>query len=500
MGLNLLDLGVIVVYLLSVTLFGLRFRSQRRTVKDYFLAGNTIPWWAISLSIVAAETSTLTVISVPGLAYEKDFRFLQLVLGYLIGRAIVSFLLIPQYFRGELVTAYQLIERRFGERLRSVTAGLFLITRAAAEGVRVFAVAIVIKVALSNLLSGLSDFERDISAIGIVTLLTLIYTFEGGMAAVIWTDVVQLGIYVGGTIVGFFTILHLVPGGWGTIHAMAGSAGKFRVFDTSWNPSTTYTLWSGIIGGAFLTTASHGTDQLIVQRLLSARNDRQSKLALLSSGVAVFFQFSLFLLIGAMLFVFYKLYPAASGFTRTDTIFPTFIVTRMPHGVSGLLISAVLAAAMSNLSAALNSLSSTTIVDFYARIYPTSSEQRRVRLSRIATIGWGILLFGLALLARHGGKVLEMGLSIASVAYGSLLGVFLLGVLTKRASERGAMAGMLFGFLLNIYLWQFTRIAFTWYVVLGSIATFVVGYSSSLLFPRDELSSAEAPAALSGGN
>ena len=481
MGLNLLDLGIVVLYLGGVTAFGLHFRERQRTIKDYFLADKVIPWWAISLSIVAAETSTLTVISVPGLAYDKDFRFLQLVMGYLLGRVIVSFLLIPHYFSGEMVTAYQLIQRRFGEKLRSLTAGLFLITRAAAEGVRVFAVAIVVGIALSSLLSGLSDLGRDIAAIAIVSVLTLIYTFEGGMAAVIWTDVVQLGIYLAGTLVGLFTILHLVPGGWSTIHSVASQAGKFRTFDFSWNGFAPYTFWSGVIGGTFLTTASHGTDQLIVQRLLSARTKRQSQVALLASGVAVFFQFGLFLLIGAMLFVFYQLFPPAAPFTRTDTVFPTFVVTQMPHGISGLLVSAILAAAMSNLSAALNSLSSTTIVDFYARMRPAATEERRVYLSRIATVVWGVVLFGLAILARHGGKVLEVGLSIASVAYGSLLGVFLLGVLTKRASERGAMMGMLCGFLLNLYLWQFTRIPFTWYVALGSIATFAVGYGSSLI-------------------
>jgi SSS family transporter len=493
-GLNALDLAVIVVYLVGVTLFGLRFRHKQRTLRDYFLAGNTIPWWAIALSIVAAETSTLTIIGVPALAYDKDFRFLQLVVGYLAGRVIVSFLFIPQYFRGELVTAYQLIERRFGQRLRSLTAGLFLVTRAAAEGVRVFAVAIVVKVALAGALSGLSDAGRDVSSIAIVTVLTLLYTFEGGMAAVIWTDVIQLAIYLAGTLVGVFTLAHLIPGGWETISAVAGHADKFRVFDFSWHLSSTYTLWAGVLGGAFLTTASHGTDQLIVQRLLSARSQRQSQIALLTSGVAVLVQFTLFLLIGAMLYVFYKLFPPAIAFTRSDTIFPTFVVTRLPHGVSGLLISAILAAAMSNLSAALNSLSSTTIVDFYSRFAPRSSEERRVRLSRFATIGWGVLLFGLALVARHGGKVLEMGLSIASVAYGSLLGVFLLGVLTRKASERGAMAGMLLGFALNIYLWLFTGVAFTWYVVFGSAVTFVVGYCASWWMPRTDLIQPEARA------
>jgi solute:Na+ symporter, SSS family len=484
MGLNAVDLLVIAAYLVGVTLFGLRFRGKERTLKGYFLADNTIPWWAISLSIVAAETSTLTIISVPGLAYEKDFRFLQLVIGYLVGRIVVSFVLVPQYFRGQLVTAYQLIDRRFGGRLRSLTAGLFLVTRAAAEGVRVFAVAIVIRVALGGLLTGLSDLSRDVVAIALVTVLTLIYTFEGGMAAVIWTDVVQLTIYLAGSVVALFSIVHLVPGGWPEIHRVAAEAGKFRFFDPSINLSTAYTLWAGVIGGAFLTTASHGTDQLIVQRLLSARSERQAKAALLSSGVAIFFQFSLFLLIGAALFVFYKMFPPVSPFARTDTIFPTYIVSRLPHGLSGLLISAILAAAMSNLSAALNSLSSTTVIDFLARIWPLSKEARRVQLSRRATIAWALLLFVLALLARNGGKVLETGLSIASVAYGALLGVFLLGVLTRRASERGAMLGMLLGIGLNLYLWLFTGIAFTWYVVFGSAATFLVGYSASWLLPH----------------
>ncbi len=293
-----LDLALLALYLLGITLYGLRFRKRQRSLRDYFLADRDIPWWAISLSIVAAETSTLTIISVPGIAYDSNFTFLQLVFGYLVGRVIIAFVLLPHYFRGELFTAYQLIERRFGPRLRSLTAGLFLATRAAAEGVRVFAVALVVGIALGPLLGTGGEFRRDVISIGIVTLLTLLYTFEGGMAAVIWTDVVQMIIYVSGTLVGAYTLLHLVPGGWSTIHATAVSAGKFRVFDFTPDFYRTYTFWSGVIGGTFLTTASHGTDQLIVQRLLAARSEAQSKVALLSSGVAVLFQFWMFLMIG----------------------------------------------------------------------------------------------------------------------------------------------------------------------------------------------------------
>jgi solute:Na+ symporter, SSS family len=470
MGLNRLDFAIIAIYLTAITMFGLRFRKRQRTLRDYFLADRNIPWWAIALSIVAAETSTLTIISIPGLAYEGNLTFLQLVLGYLVGRVIISYVLLPQYFRGELYTAYELIERRFGRKLRSLTAGLFLVTRAAAEGVRVYAVSIVVAIALGT---------GEITSIAIITALTLVYTFEGGLAAVIWTDVVQTFVYVGGTLVGAFTILHLVPGGWPAIHHLAANAGKLRVFDFAPNFWKPYTFWAGLIGGTFFTTASHGTDQLIVQRLLAARNRRQSVAALLSSGVAVFFLFALFLIVGVMLFAFYGL--PSTAFGKADRIYPTFIVHQMPHGISGLLIAAILAAAMSNLSAALNALSSSSMVDFYLRSRSALDERRKIRLSRIATLLWALLLFALAVLSLHKvGHVVEVGLQIASVAYGALLGVFLLGILTRRANQNGAMFGMLCGFITELYLWRWTPVPWTWYVAIGTVVTFLVGYAASV--------------------
>jgi SSS family solute:Na+ symporter len=476
MGLNRLDLAIIAIYLLGITLFGLRFRKRKRTLRDYFLADRDIPWWAIALSIVAAETSTLTIISIPGLAYDSNLAFLQVVLGYLVGRVIISFVFLPQYFKGDLYTAYELIERRFGRNLRSVTAGLFLLTRAAAEGVRIYAVSIVIAIALGT---------GEVTSIAIITALTLVYTFEGGLAAVIWTDVVQTVIYVGGTLVGVFTIVHLVPGGWDHIHAVAAHAGKFQVFDFSLNFWKPYTFWAGMIGGAFLNTASHGTDQLIVQRLLAARNQRQSVIALLSSGLAILILFALFLVVGVMLFVYYHVPSAIFG--RADRIYPTFIVNQMPHGISGLLIAAILAAAMSNLSAALNSLSSSSMMDFYLLRRPDISEPRKIRLSRISTLLWALLLFALAVLSLHKvGRVVEVGLQIASVAYGALLGVFLLGVLTRRANQNGAMLGMVFGFSIEVYLWLGTRVPFTWYVAIGTTVTFAVGYAASLVMDSNQ--------------
>src|SRR6266481_4619368 len=471
MGLDKLDLTIIALYLSGITLFGLRFRKKQRSLRSYFLADRDIPWWAIALSIVAAETSTLTIIGIPGLAYDSNLTFLQVVMGYVVGRAIISFVLLPHYFRGDLFTAYELIERRFGPRLRLLTSGLFLLTRAAAEGVRVYAVSIVVAIALGT---------GEIASIAIITALTLIYTFEGGLAAVIWTDVVQTVIYVGGTLVAVFTILHLVPGGWPAFHSLAASAGKLQVLDFTpdfWKP---YTFWAGLIGGAFLTTASHGTDQLIVQRLLAARTQRQSVTALLASGVAIFAQFALFLIVGIMLWAYYQL-PSAT-FGKADYIYPKFIVSRLAHGISGLLVAAILAAAMSNLSAALNSLSSSSMMDFYLRRHPQTDDRTQLRLSRISTFFWALLLFSLAVLSLHKvARVIEVGLTIASVAYGALLGVFLLGVLTRSASERGSMVGILFGFSVDLYLWLGTKTPWTWYVPVGATVTFAVGYAASLL-------------------
>jgi SSS family transporter len=464
-----LDLSLVAVYLAGITLFGLRFRSKDRSLKNYFLADRTIPWWAIALSIVAAETSTLTIISVPGLAYTGDWGFLQIVLGYLLGRIVVCIIFLPRYFRGELLTAYEVIGQRFGPRLHKLTAFLFLFLRAAAEGVRVFAVSIVVSIAIGT---------GDAVSIGIIVALTLVYTLEGGMAAVIWTDVVQMGLYLVGTLIAVVVLGHRVPGGWPAIHHLAAGAGKITLFHFALNLSQNYTFWAGLIGGCFLTMASHGTDQLMVQRLLAAKNLRDSRIALLSSGLVILVQFTLFLAIGTGLYYFY-----GKATTSPDRLFPTFIVNEMPRGIAGLLVAAILAAAMSNLSAAVNSLSSSSMVDFYMAWNPNAGEQQRARLSRAMTVFWALLLFALALLSRGGGHVVEVGLSIASVAYGALLGVFLLGTLTTTANEWGAMIGMLGGLVVNILLWKqpslLPKVAFTWFVLIGSLVTFALGWTMS---------------------
>lgn len=471
------DLAVILIYLIGITWFGARFRESQKTLKDYFLGGRTAPWWAIAFSIVSAETSTLTVIGTPALGFGGNLGFLQVVLGYLLARIVISALFLPAYFRGELFTAYELMRIRFGDRIRKLTAGTFLLLRALAEGVRVFAISIVISIILGT---------GEMTSIVVIVCLTLFYTFEGGMTAVIWTDVIQMFLYVAGAILSFFVIVGQIPGGWSHVVSTAEPLGKFQVFDFTfaWTAeyfTKTYSFWAGVTGGLFLTTASHGTEQLMVQRYLSAKNESESRLALFASWGVILFQFTLFLIIGICLYVHYTEVRIPVPAVR-DRIYPEFIWNSLPHGISGLVIAAILAAAMSNLSAALNSLASTTIMDFYKPLArQAKGDAHDLRLARWATIAWGVVLFLVALVARSWGNVLQAGLSIASILYGALLGVFLLGLLTKRVGENAAMAGMLAGLAVTLYTRFFTDIAWTWYVLIGTAVTFAVGYAVSTL-------------------
>src|SRR5580658_9175056 len=476
MRIHPLDLAIVIAYLLAVTALGMRFRRTKKSIVasksdrgsvslDYFLGGKTAPWWALALSIVATETSTLTIIGTPAIAYSTNLTFLQLVIGYLIGRVLIVLLLLPGYFRGQFLTAYALIEKRFGEKMRAVAASTFLITRAIAEGVRVSAIALVVSVVLGT---------SEHLAVVIVIALTILYTFEGGMKAVIWTDVAQLLLYLTGSAVTFWILLHRIPGGWTEVTQVAAAAGhKLQVFDFSFDLATKYTFWSGLIGGAFLTMASHGTDQTIVQRLLAARNERDAGRALVASGVIVIVQFTVFLLIGVLLFVFAQHTPLLAPGERLDRILPTYLVREMPVGLAGLLLASIIAVAMSNASGSLNSLAASSILDF-SKLWGRSADSVKfLRLSRRMTLVWGIILmcFGFV----KWGPLLETGLTVASLPFGSLLGLFLLGTLDRRATATGALAGMFAGLATILCVWQYTAVAFTWYFLMGSAVTFLVG-------------------------
>jgi SSS family transporter len=397
--------------------------------------------------------------------------FLQLVFGYLIGRVLIVLLLLPGYFRGEFFTAYALIEKRFGARTRAVAATTFLVTRAIAEGVRVAAIALVVSVVLGT-------SER--LAVMVVIALTIIYTLEGGMKAVIWTDVAQFLLYLAGSGVTLWLLLHRVPGGWGEVTQVAAAAGhKLQVLDFSFHWATKYTFWSGVIGGAFLTMASHGTDQTIVQRLLAARNQRDAGRALVASGVIVIVQFTVFLLIGVLLFVFAQHTPLLAPGERLDRILPTYLVREMPVGLAGLLLASIIAVAMSNASGSLNSLAASSILDFSRLRGRATDTASFVKISRAMTLAWGLVLMGFGLV--KWGPLLEAGLTVVALPLASLLGLFLLGTIDRRANATGALIGMFCGLAVILYVFKFTTVAFSWYVMIGSIVTFVVGAATSRL-------------------
>jgi SSS family transporter len=474
MRLTSLDSAIIIFYLAGITIFGIAFRRGQSTVRDYFLGGRTAPWWALALSIVATETSTLTIIGTPALAFAGNLTFLQFVFGYLVGRVAIVLLFLPHYFRGEFYTAYQLMERRFGAKVKAVAASTFLVTRVLAEGVRVAAIALVVTAALGT---------GQRTSILLIMSLVLIYTFEGGMKAVIWTDVVQFVLYFCGSLAAFFLLWHRIPGGWQTIVQAAAPANKFRIFDFSLsftNPAKLYTFWSGVIGGTFFTMASHGTDQTIVQRLLAAKSERESKLALLASGVIILVQFALFLVLGAMLYAWHGAPSIVAG-RSYDSVFPDFIVTAMPSGARGLILAAILAVAMSNASGSLNSLAASSIVDFqHLRGLEKLEEDpaRLLRRSRWMTLVWGIALAALGTI--RWGPMLEAGLTIAAITLGILLGLFLLAFLFPGATATGVLTGMFVGFLAILYVHFRTPLLWTWYVPFSAAITFLTGALASL--------------------
>jgi SSS family solute:Na+ symporter len=488
MGFSTIDYVVLLLYLLGITIFGTLFRGSQRTVKDYFLGDKNTPWIVISLSIVATETSTITLIGAPAIAYAQggNLTYLQVVFGYIVGRIVVSLLFIPAYFRGNLLTAYELLKQRFGPKTKNFAASLFLVMRAIGEGIRVFSASLVLSAVLGASMPNLPYLW--LWSIIIVGLLTLVYTFEGGIAAVIWTDLIQLVIYIGGSLLAVYELTRLTPGGWSAIAAQGAAAGKFNVFNFSFDWRLPFTFWAGLVGGTFLTMASHGADQLLVQRLLTCRNKTDSQKALVVSGFIVMFQFVLFLMIGVMLFAYYKERPPTSELVSNDQVFPFFIVHQLPHGISGLVIAAIFAAAMSNLSGSLNSLASSTVIDLYKPLLkPDADDQSLLKLSRWMTALWGVVLIVIAALSRGlTSSVLQTALTIVSLPYGALLGAFLLGVLTKRANQRGVMTGMAASLGVMLIVWRGTGLAWTWFVLTGATVCFTVGYVVSLVGKRSE--------------
>ncbi|MGI8565451.1 MAG: sodium:solute symporter [Pyrinomonadaceae bacterium] len=501
-----LDLAIIAAYLLGITLFGVWFSRKQQTTRDYFLGDRTVPWWAIAASIVATETSTITFISVPGIAFAKNgnFQFLQLVLGYMLGRIVISLLFIPSYFRGELMTVYQLLERRFGLKIKMLAAALFVIMRNIADGVRLLLTAIVLTAVYTAFQPQADTDTIIVASIVLIGIVMIIFTYFGGMEAVIWVEVVQLGIYIAGAIAAAIVLINLTDGGWNTALALGAQYDKFNVFDFSFDPTKTFTFWAGVIGGCFLTMSTHGTDQYLVQRYLCTDRPKRAAAALLSSGAVVLAQFVGFLIIGVLLFAFYHPYtdaayatlPAGSAapFTGGDRVFPDFITQHLPTGLSGLVVAAIFAAAMSS---SLNAIAATSVNDLYKPFARGRDDRHFLKVSHVLTLVWGIVQIAVALAVRRQGRsALDQALSIASLINGPVLGVFLVGTFLRRVGEPPALIGMLVSIAVMLYVRFNTPIAWTWYVLIGSVITLAVAWLASFAFApapierQDELSPA----------
>jgi SSS family transporter len=504
MGFTTIDYLVVVVYLMGMVVFGLIVSGRQKSTTDYFLGGHRIPWWAVLFSVVATETSTLTFISIPAVAYGGSLTFLQITFGYIIGRTIVSLLFLPKYYKSQLATAYQFLGDRFGQSMRNITSSTFLFTRLLADGVRLFASAIPIAIILKLAGINASDLNIYLISILIISSVTLLYTFLGGIRAVVWMDVIQMFIYMGGAFLAAGIILTRLPHGLSDVIHMAQGAGKLQLFSAGFDLSfkdfiaQPYTFLTALIGGAIFSIASHGTDQLIVQRLLTTRSLRSSQKALIGSGLVVFLQFGLFLCIGLLLYGFYGgRTPGQLGLATADEIFAKFIVEGLPAGLSGLIIAAILAAAMSTLSSSVNSLASATTMDLYKPYWgKNNTPEKDLRISRLITIVWGIILtfsaFSFAMLQLRSSAerpaVVELGLGIASYTYGGLLGAFMLGVLSKKLERVDAVIGFFSGLIVLLFLvkgpiqgllpGEPLTIAWPLYTLVGGIVVILVGFTS----------------------
>jgi len=491
MAISQVDIIIIIAYLMIVALIGSFSGGKQKSTKDYFMGGTNIPWWAVAFSIVAAETSSLTFISIPGLAYISNLNFLQLTIGYLIARIIIAYLFLPAYKAGALTTAYEFLHNRFGLLTRRFASITFLFTRIAADGVRLFSTAIPLAIIFksTSIFQHWSNFQIYGLAIIIIAIVSMIYTYTGGVKGVIWADVLQMGIYIGGAAIAFIILI-------GHPNSTSGAlipATKMQVFNLDFGKSIAeffqkpYTLIGALVGGTFLSMASHGTDQLIVQRLLTIKNLTGARKAIITSGILIIFQFTLFMAVGLLLYKFFNgisISDLNAPFQKPDEIFPYFIIQYLPAGIKGFIVAGLFAAAMSTLAGSMSSLSSSAMFDLYQPLLKQEvSEKQALYFSRIFTLLFGIILIFVALIfIKMNQSVVEVALGIASITYGGLLGIFLLGLLSKSVGQKAALIGFSSGIIVMLGISLYPVITsspailhWTWFVTLGTAVTIIVG-------------------------
>ena len=505
--LNSADWLVIIAYLGGIIGLGLWFGRDQRNTRDYFLGSRNIPWWGIGVSIVAAETSALTIIGVPAIAYGSNLMFIQMIIGYVIARIILAVVMVPHYMKGEIYSPYQLLEQHLGRSPRRLAGAFFLFLETLAAGVRVYVACIPIRLMLGERVCSLGGLTDPIlGAILIFVGLSLLYTYIGGVKAVIWTDAVQFGLFLVGGLFALFYIPTLVDGGWSAALHEAAAAGKLTWLNPHFTFSAPFNIWMGVLGGTVLVLSSHGAEQLIVQRVLACRDVADGRKALALSAVLIFPLFLIFLLVGVLLWVFYQHHPfqlplpeARPGIKSNDFIFPIFMLTEVPHVLKGFLLVAILSAAMSSISSALTALASVSTMDFVRQMVRGRDEEYFLRFSRNSTLFWAAVLVGVAWLSREVQFVLNAAFSLRGLTSGALLGGLLLALFGRRVGARAAMAGMITSLVvMNLIYWPpnipalretwlqlfGAEIFWPWFTLIGTSITLGVAWTVKTLWPE----------------
>jgi len=504
---NFGDWLVIFLYLGGIIGLGVWFGKDQRNTRDYFLGSRNIPWWGIGVSIVAAETSALTIIGVPAIAYGSNILFIQMIVGYVIARIILAVVMVPHYMKGEIYSPYQLLEQHLGRGPRRLAGAFFLFLETMAAGVRVYVACIPIRLLLGESVCSFGGLVDPIlGAILLFVGLSLLYTYIGGVKAVIWTDAVQFGLFLAGGVFALFYIPTLIDGGWGAVMAQAGAAGKLAWLNTSFTFSAPFNIWMGVIGGTVMVLSTHGAEQLIVQRVLACRDVADGRKALALSAVLIFPLFLIFLLVGVMLWAFYQGHPfqiplpeARPGIKSNDFIFPIFMMTEVPHILKGFLIVAILSAAMSSISSAITSLASVSTMDFVKQIVKGRDEEYFLRFSKISTVFWAAVLVGTAWLTREVTFVLNAAFSLRGLTAGALLGSLIIALFWKRLGARATMAGMTASLLvMNLIYWPANvaatkdwwlrtfgaEVFWPWFTLIGTLVTLGVAWGVARGWPE----------------
>lgn len=506
--LSIADWAVILVYLLGIIALGFWFGKDQHNTRDYFLGSKNTSWWIIGLSIVAAETSALTIIGVPGLAYGGNILLIQMIIGYVIARIILAVVMVPHYLKGEIYSPYQLLANTFGPAARQTAGGFFLISETLAAGVRVYVVCIPIQLMLG---------VGVLPSLVLFVVLSLIYSYVGGVKAVIWTDAVQFGLFLAGGLFTLFYIPSVLEGGWGEVMDKAAQAGKLQWLNTKFSLAPPVNIWMGVIGGTVLVMSSHGAEQLIVQRVLACRTVSDGRKALALSAVLIFPLFLIFLLVGVMLWVYYQKMPMAipvpetrGGMKANDFIYPIFMLTEVPHVLRGCLIVAILSAAMSSISSALTSLASVSTMDFVKNFLGAKSENFYLRFSKYSTVFWGLALIGVGFLTREVKFVFDAAFSLRGLTSGALLGGVLMAVFMRRGQSLPVVAGMMAALLVMTCIelfpkWSLTKdlwfkvvgseIFWPWYTLIGCVVAVSVAFLVRALVPGPSRTSRPRPAA-----